>query len=113
MKNMNKLMVLAVLVMGLASVAYEERIGNVSGTTAQTIIVGTQPKVCIYCTTGSIRYTVGNASTLQTATTSNGAPADFPGDCFRIKMGRGNDRLSIIHKDGTSSFVCEVNAVLE
>lgn len=100
------------LILGWAAAAYAEevRLTTVTGTTAQTAIVGARNKVCIYCTTGSIRYTVGKSGNLVTATTS--APAiDFPGDCYRIKMPLGTDRLSIIHKDGTSSFTCEINAV--
>jgi hypothetical protein len=119
MKTGNRLLT-GILLMGLSialllavnAQAYEERIGTVSGTTAQTIIVGSRDTVCIYCTTGSIRYTVGNSSNLVAATASSAA-VDFPGDCYKVPMGRGNDRLSIIHKDGASSFACEINAVIK
>lgn len=106
-----KLLILLIAV-SFVSQAFEERIGVVTGTTAQTLVVGYRDQICIYCTTGSIRYTVGNSSTIVAASTS-AAAVDFPGDCYRIPMGKGNDRISVVHKDGSSSFTCEVNAVLK
>lgn len=110
---MKNVLAIIAIILSFNVAAYEERIGSVTGTTAQTLVVGAADTICIYCTTGSIRYTVGNATTIQTATTTNGAVVDFPGDCYRIPMGRGNDRISVIHKDGSSSFTCEVNRVLK
>lgn len=111
MKNALKLAVLFMLV-SISALAFQKRIGTATGTTAQTVIYGTRDVICVYCTTGSVRYEIGTSTTLVTATTSSPA-IDFPGDCYIIDGLRGTDRISLIHKDGSSTFTCEVNAVLK
>jgi len=101
------------LVLGFTTAFAEEILMAQTGaqTVATTVVVGTRPAICIKCTI-PVRYRCGNAATIVAATTTNGAAADFPGDCYRIKLSPGNDRCSIIAADGVSSFSCDVNGVV-
>ena len=104
-------LVVGMLVGALAAQAEEVFVAQATGTTAQTVIVGYGKKVCLSCTV-DVRYRAGNVNTLQAATTSNAVPV-ATGDCYKVKLMGGNDRLSIIHKDGSTSFTCDVFAVEE
>jgi hypothetical protein len=108
---MKKLPIIAALLMAVLAIAEENLLTTVTGTAAQTAIVGYGKKVCIYCYGTDVRYRTGNSSTIVAATTTNSSVVPA-GDCYRIQLIGANDRLSIINKDGSSTFTCDIHGVV-
>ena len=104
--------ILVVFLMSIAAVAfaYEHLRATLTGTTSQTHIFGTQNKICIQSTV-PVRYKMGTALNPPTATTAD-VRID-PGDCYRIPVRNGMDRIAVIHSDGATSFTAYVYNVLE
>lgn len=82
-----------------------------AGTAAQTWLVPPGRTITVWCT-ASVRYRTGNSSTLIAATTRNATVIEFPGDPYRIPIPTNEDRISLIHKDGTTAFQCYLSTVV-
>lgn len=107
---MKKLLAIALMTIAVAAFAYEDLAATLTGTTSQTYIFGASPKVCLQSTV-AVRYKLGTALNPPTATTTD-ARID-PGDCYRIPVRNGMDRIAVIHSDGATSFTAYIYKVLE
>lgn len=107
---MKKAILMLAVLTSLVAFGYEELAATLTGTTSQTYIFGATKKICIQSTV-AVRYKVGTALNPPTATTTD-ARID-PGDCYRIPLGNGIDRVAVIHSDGSTSFTAYVYRVIE
>jgi len=100
------------LLSGVAFGSAVERIGQATGTTSQTVVIGGQEWIAVQCgKTGYkyVTYRFGTASSPPTAVTTDPA-MDFSVviDPVRLHVPAGMDRIGLIALDGTSSFTCDV-----
>lgn len=107
---MKKLLAVSLLFVAGLAFAYEDLAATLTGTASQTYIFGASPKVCIQSTV-AVRYKLGTSLSPPTATTTD-ARID-PGDCYKIPVRNGMDRIAVIHADGVTSFTAYVYKVIE
>jgi hypothetical protein len=106
---MKKAIILFSLIMASVAFGYEELLSTLTGTTSQTFIYGFRKTICLQ-SSQNVRYRLGSASRPPTATTADVEVA--PGDCYRIDIGNGYDRIAVIHSDGVTSFTARIYDVV-
>jgi len=108
-----KLVALLSVLATLAVAASVRRIGQVTGTTSQTLVIGHVEKILVQCgKTGATKvvYRLGNAANPPTAVTTDEV-LDFSVslEAYRIRIPQPTyDRIAFLALDGTSSFTCDV-----